>query len=92
MTDKKANTQKKEAAQVVTLEFDDGKEIECTIEGVFDADGQDYIALLPEKSEDVYIYKYIEKPDGDYYFEDETDDEKFEKAVIEYELFKGYKR
>lgn len=79
--------------QVVTLEFDDGKEIECSIEGVFDSEGQDYIALVPDdKSGDVYIYKYIEKADGDYDFEDETNEEKFQKAVLEYESLKGHKR
>lgn len=82
----------KEAAQVVTLEFDDGKEVECTLEGVFTSEGQDYIALVPDdRSGDVYIYKYIEKEDGDYYFEDETDEGKFKKAVGAYEKLKGHK-
>ena len=94
MADSKNNNQKeKESEQVVTLEFDDGKEVECMIEGVFDSDGQDYIALIPEdKSGDVYIYRYIENEDGDYRFEDEDDEARFDKAVREYESMKGYKR
>ncbi|MGI6736409.1 MAG: DUF1292 domain-containing protein [Anaerovoracaceae bacterium] len=84
---------KKEAEQVVTLEFDDGKEMECKIEGVFDVEGEDYIALVPnDHSGDVYIYRYIEKADGDYYFEDESSADKFRRAVLEYESLKGHKR
>lgn len=83
----------KEAQQVVTLEFDDGKEIECAIDGVFDAGGQDYIALIPEDgSGDVYIYRYMEKKNGDYRFEDEIDLDRFDQAVRVYEELKGHKR
>lgn len=83
---------KQEQEMLTTLEFDDGKTRKCIMEGVFDSDGQDYIALLPkDDSDDVYIYKYIEDKDGDYRFEDETDQERFKKAVAEYESFKGYK-
>ena len=31
----------------LTLEFEDGKEIECEIMGVFDVEGKEYIALIP---------------------------------------------
>jgi hypothetical protein len=78
---------------MTTLEFDDGKTMECEMEGVFDAGGRDYIALLPQDdSGDVYIYRYLEDKDGDYYFEDETDEKRFAEAVREYEAFKGYQR
>ena len=56
-----APKKKEEKRDVVTLEFDDGKEQECFVEGVFDCGGQDYISLVPDnKSGDVYIYKYIQ--------------------------------
>ena len=38
---------------ILTLEFDDGKEEECGILGVFDALGKEYIALNPLGTEDV---------------------------------------
>ena len=45
----------------ITLEYDNGEEMECEILGVFDADGKEYIALYPQDgSEDVYIYGYKE--------------------------------
>jgi len=83
---------KEEKRDVVTLEFDDGKEQECFVEGVFDCGGQDYIALVPDdKSGDVYIYKYIQDDEENYHIADETDDEKFAAAVREYEDIVGYK-
>lgn len=33
-------------ADYLTLEFDDGQEVECEIMGVFDLDGKEYIALI----------------------------------------------
>ena len=36
-----------EEADFITLEFDDGVEIECEIMGVFDCGGKEYIALIP---------------------------------------------
>jgi hypothetical protein len=83
---------KEETRDVVTLEFDDGKEQECFVEGVFDCGGQDYIALVPDdKSGDVYIYKYIQIDDENYRLEDEADEEKFAAAVHEYEDIVGFK-
>ncbi|MEE1250337.1 MAG: DUF1292 domain-containing protein [Lachnospiraceae bacterium] len=55
----------------VTLSLDDDSEIECRILTIFEADEQDYIALLPldENGADnsdgqVYIYRYAEDADG----------------------------
>ena len=54
----------------VTLELEDG-EVECRILTIFDADDNDYIALLPldDKGEDnadgeVYLYRYYEDEEG----------------------------
>ena len=54
----------------VTLELEDG-EVECRILTIFDADDNDYIALLPldDKGEDnadgeVYLYRYFEDEEG----------------------------
>ena len=91
----KANAQpapKKELREVVVLEFDDGKEQDCFVEGIFDVDGQDYIALVPDdKSGDVYIYRYQQTSKTDYEIHDETDDAKFAAAVKEYESIVGHK-
>ena len=37
-----------EEADYITLQFDDGEDVECEILGLFDYEGAEYIALLPE--------------------------------------------
>ncbi len=47
--------------ETIKLEFPDGI-VECNIIGSFQADGRDYIALVPaESGDDVYIYGYAEE-------------------------------
>ena len=74
MTDEKKNIEIEEA-DVITLEFDDGAEIECEIMGVFDYNGKEYIALIPDDgSDDVYIYGYKE-----------VGEDEFEAVVAEFD-------
>ena len=53
----------------VTLELDDGSTVECAIVTILEAEGRDYIALLPldENGEnedgEVWFYRYSENPD-----------------------------
>jgi hypothetical protein len=73
-------------ADFLTLEFDDGAEVECEIMGVFDFDGKEYIALLPEDgSDDVYIYGYKEVGEDEFELIDIEDDDEFEKVVAEFD-------
>lgn len=73
-------------ADYLTLEFDDGQEVECEIMGVFDFEGKEYIALIPEDgSDDVYIYGYKETNDEEFELIDIEDDEEFKKVVAEFE-------
>lgn len=65
MTDEK-KTPEIEEADFITLEFDDGVEVECEIMGVFEYDGKEYIALIPDDdTDDVYIYGYKEVGEDD---------------------------
>ena len=74
-----------EETEVITLEFDDGVEVECEIMGVFDYEGKEYIALIPDDgSDDVYIYGYKDLGD-DFEMIDITDDEEFNAAVAAFE-------
>ena len=73
MTDKVKHTHEgsdcgcEEEADIITLEFDDGEEIACEIMGVFECNGKEYIALIPEDgSDDVYIYGYKEVEDDEF--------------------------
>ena len=75
-----------EEADFKTLEFDDGVEVECEIMGVFDYDGKEYIALIPnDDTDDVYIYGYKEIGDDEFELVDIEDDDEFEKVVAEFD-------
>lgn len=75
-----------EEVDVITLTFDNGEEQECEIMGVFDYDGQDYIAMLPlDDTDDVYIYGYNEISEEEYDLFDIEDDKLFKKVVAEFE-------
>ena len=69
-------------ADIITLEYDDGTELECEMLGVFEADGKEYIALIPQDdSDDVYIYGYKEVSEDEFELIDIEDDAEFERAV-----------
>ena len=76
----------KDETEVITLEFDDGEEVECTIIGVFDYNGKDYIALDPDdESGDAYIYGYREVGDDEFELLDIEDEDEFAAAAKEFE-------
>lgn len=69
----------------VTLDLDDGSQVECEILTIFDIGEQDYIALLPldesgEPNEEgeVFIYRYSEDADGNPSLENIQDDDEYE--------------
>lgn len=69
----------------VTLDMEDGTEVECEILTIFDLDDQDYIALLPkeetegdEEDSTVFIYRYSEDADGNPALENIESDEEYE--------------
>ena len=72
--------------EFLTLEFDDGVELECEIMGVFECEGKEYIALLPEDgSDDVYIYEYVEFSEEEFDLLDIENDDEFERVVAEFD-------
>ncbi len=76
--------------EFITLEFDDGIEEECEIMGVFEANGKEYIALIPDNgSEDIYIYGYKEVGEDEYELVDIENDEEFEIASAEFDKIMG---
>ncbi len=85
MAENKTNVPE-EDVDIITLEFDDGAEVECEIMGVFECDGSDYIALIPlDDSDDVYLYGYKEVGEEEFELIDIDDDALFEKVVAEFE-------
>ena len=54
----------------VTLELEDGTEVETQVITIFEVEEQDYIVLIPEdqveeEEGEVYIYRYFEDEDGE---------------------------
>jgi len=74
-----------DAVLVVTLEYDDGTVVETEAMGVFEANGKEYIALIPDDgSDDVYLYGY-EETDDEFKLVDIEDDAEFKTAVAEFD-------
>ena len=73
-------------AEFITLEFEDGTEVEAEIMGIFDVEGKEYIALIPDDdSDDVYLYGYKEVSDEEFELIDIEDDDEFDKVVKVFE-------
>lgn len=60
-----------EEEMLVTLELDDGSEVECSVLTIFNVKDMDYIALLPldedgegNEEGEIFIYRYKETEDG----------------------------
>ncbi len=77
---------------VVTLDLDDGTQVDCAILTIFGVNGQDYIALLPldeagEPNEDgdVYLYRYSEDDDGNPELDNIDNDEEYEKVAARFD-------
>lgn len=84
----------------VTLNMDDGNDIECRILTIFDVGEQDYIALLPldkdgndNEDGEVFIYRYFEDEDGEPSLDNIASDEEYETVsdrfdeLLDEELF-----
>lgn len=73
---------------LVTLDLDDGSQVECEILTIFSVGEQDYIALLPlddqgevNEEGEVFIYRYSEGEDGDPSLENIENDEEYEAVA-----------
>ncbi len=86
MAEDKKNVPVEDEAEYITLEFDDGTEVEAEIMGIFDVEGKEYIALIPDDdSDDVYLYGYKEVSEEEFELIDIEDDAEFDKVVKEFE-------
>ena len=87
MAEKNISNQNLDDAMFVTLDLDDGTQVECEILTIFDVNKQDYIALLPlsedddEENDEVFIYRYFEDEDGNPSLENIEDDDEYEAVA-----------
>lgn len=68
----------------VTLDLEDGSRVECDILTILEVEGRDYIALLPideEEEGEVYLYRYLESPEGEPSLDNILDDEEYDKVA-----------
>ncbi|AHM57387.1 hypothetical protein EAL2_c21060 [Peptoclostridium acidaminophilum DSM 3953] len=79
-----------EEYETLDITLDDGKVLSCIVLGVFDVEeieGKEYIALLPEEHEDVFLYEFAEDEEG-VELSNIEDDAEFEKVSQKFsELF-----
>ena len=86
MAKQKKNPDMEEEVDIITLEFDEGEEVECEIMGVFDFNGKEYNALIPDDgTDDVYIYGYKEVGEDEFEIVDIDDDAEFEAVAAEFD-------
>ena len=77
-----------EGYETITLTLDDDSEMVCIVLGIFECEGNDYIALLPENEEDgedVFIYKYKEVNEEEVELDVIESEEEFEKVSKTFE-------
>jgi len=86
MVDEKNPIVEEDEAEYITLEFEDGASVEAEIMGIFEVDGKEYIALIPDDdTDDVYLYGYKEISDEEFDLIDIEDDAEFDKVVKEFD-------
>ena len=77
-----------EGYQILTLTLEDDSEMVCIVLGIFECEGNEYIALLPENEEDgedVFIYKYKEINEEEVELDTIESEEEFEKVSKTFE-------
>ena len=67
--------------EMVTITLENDEELNCVILGNFDVEETEYIALLPEGTDEVLIYRFVEKGD-EIDLQNIESDEEFEKVSV----------
>ncbi len=67
---------------VITIEMEDGLEVECEVLAIFPVDGKQYIALIDKDHEDsdIWMYRFVPVGEEEFNIEDIEDDKEFEKV------------
>ncbi|MBN2829052.1 MAG: DUF1292 domain-containing protein [Candidatus Cloacimonetes bacterium] len=68
----------------IDMELEDGSTVSCEVLGTIELEGVNYIAVLPEKSETFWVYRYTEVED-DLQLDNITDEAEFKKVVDTFE-------
>ncbi len=70
--------------RMIYLTLNDGEELACQVVSIFEMEDKEYIALLPQGSEDIYLYGYEETEEGPALSQIEKDEdyERVSKAFL----------
>lgn len=83
---KKSQNNDEDEIEIITLELDNKKTIDCQILSILNVEGQDYIYLLPPENCELsdegefFIYKYFEDENEEITLDNNLTDEEFESA------------
>lgn len=78
------SSQSEEQNEMLRVVFDDETEVNCEILGTFEVEGREYIILLRENSEEVFIYRYEQNNEEGKELVRIEDDDEFEKVSNAY--------
>lgn len=96
MSDYNVNESDNENEEVmVTIEVDGGATIKCAVLTTFPVGNNDYIALTPIEGEaadngEVYLYRYVELPDGEPSLDNIIDDDEYEAVADAFDELLDY--
>ncbi|MDO4711650.1 MAG: DUF1292 domain-containing protein [Peptostreptococcaceae bacterium] len=86
--DFKRDFEEEEEPIILNITLEDGEELPSEVIGIFEVEGEEYIALLPEDDDRVLIYKYKELSDEDIDLQNIEDDAEFERVTTAFwEIF-----
>lgn len=71
---------------VVKLQLENGNTLDCIVISIFDVDGNNYIALMPDKTDEILLYRYTESEDDQVTLENIDSNFEFNRAL---EVFDG---
>ena len=83
----KQNDDELDDIEMMSLELDDGTNLECESVATFDVEDTSYIALLPVEApegyddDEVLVYRYIELPNDEFTLEPIDDEEEFDMVA-----------
>ena len=82
MSDKEfKNDFEDEEPVILNIVLEDGEELPSEVIGIFEVEGKEYIALLPEGDDRVLLYIYEEVNEDDVDLQNIEDDAEFEKVT-----------
>ena len=75
------NETTEEEIVTIPLELENGSIVNCHVIAIFDWGGMDYIALLPEETDEILLFRYTELQNDEIQIENIESDWEWERVV-----------